>query len=54
MGASLATKRTEHSARLEQLAGTLTEEKLVTGPRAYAHHQEVVITELELSKDCFL
>src|ERR1700730_3934453 len=36
---------------LEQLRGDLTEEKLVARPRAYAHHQEIVTSDLELAED---
>jgi len=36
---------------LEQLRRNLTEEKLVAGPRAYAHHQEIVTADLELPQN---
>ena len=39
---------------LEQLRRNLTKEKLVAGPRAYAHHQEIVTTDLELTENGFL
>jgi hypothetical protein len=39
---------------LEQLRRYLTEEKLVTGPWAYAHHQEVMPADFELSQYGFL
>ena len=39
---------------LEQLRRNLTEEKLVAGPRAYAHHQEIVTADLELTENGFL
>ena len=39
---------------LEQFRRNLTEEKLVAGPRAYAHHQEIVTADLKLTKNGFL
>ena len=39
---------------LEQFRRNLTEEKLVARPRAYAHHQEIVTTDLELTENGFL
>ena len=39
---------------LEQLRWNLSKEKLVAGSRAYAHHQKIVATKLELTKNGFL
>ena len=39
---------------LEQLRRNLTKEKLVARPRAHAHHQEIVTTDLELTENGFL
>src|ERR1700686_3602426 len=39
---------------LEQFRRNLTEEELVARPRAYAHHQEIVTTDLELAENGFL
>jgi len=39
---------------LEQLRRNLTKEKLVAGSRAYAHHQEIVTADLELTENGFL
>ena len=39
---------------LEQFRWNLTKEKVVAGPRAYAHHQEIVTADLELTKNGLL
>ena len=38
----------------EQFRRNLTEEQLVSGPRAYPYHQQIVTTDLELAKYGFL
>ena len=39
---------------LEEFRRNLTEKKLLAGPRAYAHRQEIVTTHIELTENCFL
>ena len=39
---------------LEQFRRNLTEEKLVARPRAYAHHQEIVTSDFELTENGFV